>query len=75
MAEAEAGGRAWKATRFKAMKQQVKLALELRQLKLVPSQIDNLAKHVRDADHKIRRHVAQHRGPQREGDVVPRTRR
>jgi len=51
------GGRAWKSARFKAMKQQVKLALELRELKLVPSQIDNLAKHVRDADHKIRRHV------------------
>jgi RNA polymerase primary sigma factor len=51
------GGRAWKAARFKAMKQQVKLALELRELKLVPSQIDNLAKQVRDADHKIRRHA------------------
>ena len=57
MAKLKPGGRAFKSTRFKAMKQQVKLALELRQLKLVPSQIDNLAKHVRDADHKIRRHV------------------
>jgi RNA polymerase primary sigma factor len=51
------GGRAHRAARYRAMRQQVKLALELRQLKLVPSQIDNLAKHVRDADHKIRRHV------------------
>jgi RNA polymerase primary sigma factor len=57
MATLKPGGRAHKAARYKAMKQQVKLALELRQLKLVPSQIDNLAKHVRDADHKIRRHA------------------
>jgi RNA polymerase primary sigma factor len=57
MTKLKPGGRAWKTARFKAMKQQVKLALELRELKLVPSQIDNLAKHVRDADHKIRRHV------------------
>jgi RNA polymerase primary sigma factor len=57
MAKLKPGGRAHKAARYKAMKQQVKLALELRQLKLVPSQIDNLAKHVRDADHKIRRHA------------------
>ena len=57
MAKLKPGGRAHKAARYKAMKQQVRLALELRQLKLVPSQIDNLAKHVRDADHKIRRHA------------------
>ncbi|HZN54527.1 MAG TPA: RNA polymerase sigma factor RpoD [Candidatus Polarisedimenticolaceae bacterium] len=52
-----AGGRAWKSARFKAKRQQVLVALELRQLNLVPSQIDNLAKQVRDADHKIRRHA------------------
>jgi RNA polymerase primary sigma factor len=57
MAKLKPGGRAHKAARYKSMKQQVRLALELRQLKLVPSQIDNLAKHVRDADHKIRRHA------------------
>ena len=57
MAKLKPGGRAHKAARYKAMKQQVRLALELRQLKLVPSQIDNLAKYVRDADHKIRRHA------------------
>ena len=57
MAKLKPGGRAYKTARYKAMRQQVKLALELRQLKLVPSQIDNLAKQVRDADHKIRRHA------------------
>jgi RNA polymerase primary sigma factor len=50
------GGRAWKTARNKAMRQQVRVALEFRQLNLVPSQIDNLAKTVRDADHKIKRH-------------------
>ena len=49
-------GRAWKGARHKAMRQQVRVALEFRQLNLVPSQIDNLAKTVRDADHKIKRH-------------------
>ncbi len=57
MAKLKPGGRARKAARYRAMKQQVRLALELRELKLVPSQIDNLAKQVRDADHKIRRHA------------------
>ncbi len=56
MARLKTGGRAYKTARYKAMRQQIKLALEFRQLKLVPSQIDNLAKQVRDADHKIRRH-------------------
>jgi hypothetical protein len=73
MAKLKPGGRAHKTARYKAMKQQVKLALELRQLKLVPSQIDNLAKHVRDADHKIRA-TRGHRGPEGKGDVVPRPR-
>ena len=50
------GGKAWKQARHKAMRQQVRVALEFRQLNLVPSQIDNLAKTVRDADHKIKRH-------------------
>jgi len=57
MAKLKPGGRAYKTARNKAMRQQVKLALEFRNLKLVPSQIDNLAKQVRDADHKIRRHA------------------
>ncbi len=56
MARLKTSGRAYKTARYKAMRQQIKLALEFRQLKLVPSQIDNLAKQVRDADHKIRRH-------------------
>jgi RNA polymerase primary sigma factor len=50
------GGKAWKTARYKAMRQQVKVALEFRQLNLVPAQIDNLARTVRDADHKIKRH-------------------
>ncbi len=57
MAKLKPDGRAFKAARYKAMQQQVRLALELRQLKLVPAQIDSMAKHVRDADHKIRRHA------------------
>jgi RNA polymerase primary sigma factor len=56
MGALKAGGRAWKNARFKAMRQQVRVALEFRQLNLVPSQIDNLAKTVRDSDHKIKRH-------------------
>ncbi len=56
MARLKTSGRAYKTARYKTMRQQIKLALEFRQLKLVPSQIDNLAKQVRDADHKIRRH-------------------
>jgi RNA polymerase primary sigma factor len=56
MAKLKPGGRAWKTARYKAMRQQIKVALEFRQLSLVPSQIDNLAKTVRDADHKIKRH-------------------
>ena len=50
------GGKAWKTARYKAMRQQIKVALEFRQLNLVPSQIDNLTKSVRDADQRIRRH-------------------
>jgi RNA polymerase primary sigma factor len=50
------GGKAWKTARHKAMRRQVTVALELRQLNLVPAQIDNLARKVRDADYKIKRH-------------------
>ena len=56
MGRLKPGGKAWKAARYKAMRRQVTVALELRQLNLVPSQIDNLARKTRDADYKIKRH-------------------
>jgi len=56
MEKLKVNGRAWRTARYKAMRQQIRVALEFRELNLVPSQIDNLAKTVRDADHKIKRH-------------------
>jgi RNA polymerase primary sigma factor len=56
MDKLKSGGKAWKTARYKAMRQQIRVALEFRQLALVPSQIDNLTKTVRDADQRIKRH-------------------
>ena len=56
MSKLKPAGRAWKTARYKAMRQQIRVALEFRQLSLVPAQIDNLAKAVRDADNKVKRH-------------------
>jgi RNA polymerase primary sigma factor len=50
------GGRAHREAQWEIARSQVRIARELRELRLVPQQIDNLATALAESDRKIRRH-------------------
>jgi RNA polymerase primary sigma factor len=50
------GGKAYRAARWEIARTCVGIARELRNLRLVPQQVDNLARTLVDSDNKVRRH-------------------
>jgi RNA polymerase primary sigma factor len=56
MGRLKTGGKAWRETRQQTARERVMVAREFRNLRMVPAQIDFLARSVTDADSKIRRH-------------------
>jgi RNA polymerase primary sigma factor len=51
------GGRAWRAARWDRAREQVRICREVRQLHLIPAQIDTYAALILDADEKIHAHA------------------
>jgi len=56
MRRLKSGGRAWSLARFDVAKMHVQIAREFRRLRLIPMQVDYMARTVVDADTKIKRH-------------------
>jgi len=56
LARLKEGGRAWRVSRRELGQHRVKVARQFRALRMVPAQVDFLARNLTNADSKIRRH-------------------